>query len=287
VDQGPDHTLNWFLARVEGRGSRSLRGEVVLPRRGRYPWGPVTGMSGYPFGLSWRRAELAAGEEVLVLPRLGWVHRGQLRQQLRGLGGRGERARHRPQAHPAAQARFHGLRPYRPGDSPRSIHWRTSARRGELMVREFADVPADDLVVVFDPSPPAGSAGAGSPDEDLFEQAVSLAASICWEWCRRPGDRLVLATAGPDPVVLDGVTGPAHGLRLLECLAVQERAPTDARALLGRLARAALPPGAIVLVSAGPSALAGPLRQGLGRPVSSLDARALQHLEFYRAPSGG
>ena len=44
VDEGPDHKLSWFLARLEGRGSRVLRGEVILPRRRLYRWGPILSM---------------------------------------------------------------------------------------------------------------------------------------------------------------------------------------------------------------------------------------------------
>src|SRR5262249_49364986 len=76
-----------------------------------------------------------------------------------GGGGGGGRAgappsprrRRRPRRHPTAQAEFHGLRAFRSGDSPRWIHWRTSARCGELMVREFEDVPPDHLVLVVEP----------------------------------------------------------------------------------------------------------------------------------------
>src|SRR5262249_28332690 len=128
---------------------------------------------GYPFGLVRRRIEVGPGREVLVLPRLGWVHRGRLRNYLRGGAPEdGAIRRHRPQRDPSAQAEFHGLRAWRTGDSPRSIHWRTPARRGELMVREYEDVPSDNLLLVLDPSLPARPGGA-----DLFEQAVSLAAT--------------------------------------------------------------------------------------------------------------
>jgi uncharacterized protein (DUF58 family) len=284
-DRGEGHALSWFVARLEGHGRHCLRRPLVLPRRGPYAWGPVTAVSGYPFGLAERRRVLAPGEEVLVLPRPGWLHRGRFRHYLRSFDPRAERVRQRPVRHRAAQAELHGLRDYHPGDSPRSIHWRTSARRGELMVREFEDLPGDNLVLVFDPTPPVGRPADG--DDERFEAAVSLAATVCWEWCRRRGDRLVAALAGPEPVVLDGLTGPAHARRVLEALAVQQPAPADAAALLARLSPVALPPAAVVVIAARPSALADALRHGLNRPVSALDASEAQTFDFYEPPAAG
>ncbi len=283
-DRGEGHALSWFVPRLEGHGRCSLRRPVALPRRGPYAWGPVTAVSGYPFGLAERRRVLAPGEEMLVLPRPGWLHRGRFRQYLRSFDPRAERVRQRPVRHRAAQAELHGLRDYHPGDSPRSIHWRTSARRGELMVREFEDLPGDHLVLVFDPTPPAGSAEGETPCP-RFEAAVSLAATVCREWCRRRGDRLLAALAGPEPVVLDGLTGPAHARRVLELLAVQQPAPVNAAALLARLGPAVLPLAAVVVVAAGPSRLADALRRGLNRPVTALDASEAQTFDFYEPPT--
>jgi uncharacterized protein (DUF58 family) len=235
---------------------------------------------------------LAPGEPVLVLPALGSLHHGRLRRHLRNAVAEGERAHRRPQRHASAQAEFHGLRPYHTGDSPRSIHWRTSARRGELMVREFEDSPTDNLLLVLDPALPGRRGQNGEPpsasDLRSFEAAVSLTATICWEWCRYKGDRLVVALAGPAPVVFGGPAGPVHARRVLEALAVQQPGTrADQRALFTRLTATALPPAAVVLVSAGPSDLAGFLGQALNRPVNCLDAAALDELDFYEPPRPG
>jgi uncharacterized protein (DUF58 family) len=153
-DGGALHAQSWFVERLAAGATAALGGQVVLPRRGRCAWGPVVVRSGHPFGLVWRRVELGEAGEVIVLPRLGWLHRGLLRRRLRGGDPRGEHPRQSGWRHRAAQAEIHGLRPFRPGDSPRWIHWRTSARRNELMVREFEDVPGENLLLVFDPTPP-------------------------------------------------------------------------------------------------------------------------------------
>jgi uncharacterized protein (DUF58 family) len=218
---------------------------------------------------------LAPVAEVIVLPAVGWVHRGRLRRHLRGADPRAERLRQRTWRHEAAREEFHSLRPFRPGDSPRWIHWRTSARRGELMVREFEDVPGQNLVLVFALTPaPSGQARG-------LEQAIGLAASIAWEWCRQRGDRLALAVADPRPRLLDGLTGPDHARAVLSCLALLGPGRLgDPSGLVCLLEGAALPKGPVLVVGAGPTPLADLLRRTLARPVTAVDA--LDKLDFYR-----
>ena len=284
-DAGPDHLLRWFAPRVAGGATRNFEGDVTPRRRGRYAWGPVWAAGGYPFGLAERRSLLVPGQEVIVLPPLGVLHRGRLRRLLRGVDPGADRARRPPRPHPAAQAEIHGLRPFRTGDSPRAIHWRTSARRGELMVREFEDVPPDGLILVCDALTPPPRTGRSAAQ--LFEDAVSLAATVARSWCRQTGDRLVLAASGPAPAVLDGFAGPTHSKRVLEYLALaQAHVPGAAAdgALLSRLATLRPGAAAILLVSAGPSRLSGPLRLALRRPVTAVDVTRLESLDFYEPP---
>jgi uncharacterized protein (DUF58 family) len=279
-ERGRDHHLSWLSARVGGKVERTFRGEVVLPRRGRYERGPLWAVSGYPFGLAERRVRLAPAEELLVLPRLGSLRRGGLRRQLRGVDPTGDRQRRRP-PHPAAHGEVHGLRQFRTGDSPRTIHWKTSARRGELMVREFEDASGDSLLLVLDPALP------DRPDAaERFEDAVSLAATLAREWCRGGAERLVLAVAGPQPLLLDGIAGPGLVFRTLQYLA--EAVPGgDAAELLDRLAGLPNLPAAIVVVSAGPGALSGQLTRQARRPVTSLDVTDTASLDYYTPPGAG
>lgn len=67
---------------------------------------------------------------------------------------------------------FHALRAYEPGDALRSVHWRTSARTGQLMVRQFEETRRSQLAVLFT------SDRTNYADEAEFELAVSVLASI-------------------------------------------------------------------------------------------------------------
>src|SRR5262249_6882667 len=223
---------NWFLTHVPARTEVLRERELTLPSRGRHRWNPLWASSGYPFGLMRRECQVVGNEEVIVLPRLGRLHRGGLRRLLNQTTPSVGTVRKQLRRHPMARNEFHGLRAFRSGDSPHLIHWRTSARCGELMVREFEDAPTDALVVILDPwMPPESERVRESERESAavealplshsatlsrLEEAVSLAATICWEWCRQSGDRFVLAIAADSPVVIDGETNRAHGLRLLE-----------------------------------------------------------------------
>ncbi|HEY0249366.1 MAG TPA: DUF58 domain-containing protein [Gryllotalpicola sp.] len=67
---------------------------------------------------------------------------------------------------------FHALRPYERGDSMRNVHWRTSARTGQLMVRQYQETRRSQLLLVM------GADASHYADEEEFELAVSLLASI-------------------------------------------------------------------------------------------------------------
>jgi uncharacterized protein (DUF58 family) len=293
-DLGPGHALAWFAARLPGRQTTTFRQKLTLSNRGHYAWGPLSAWSSYPFGLVRRGVRLVDEESLLVLPRLGRLHRGRLRQFLTRHVAATEPIRHAPRERLATEAEFHGLRTFRHGDSPRWIHWRTTARRGELMVREFEDAPGEHLILVVDPYLPA-DCGAARPSfqsaatvtarSSRLEDAISFAATVCWEWCRQPGNRFVLGIAAEQPVICDGATGRTHALTMLESLAIQQTTSGKrASDLVDQLSALPLPPAPVLLVSAHADRLGEALARQLNRPVVRIDPGSLDDLEFYDRP---
>jgi uncharacterized protein (DUF58 family) len=85
---------------------------------------------------------------------------------------------------------LYGVREYRSGDSLRRIHWKTSARRGELVVREFEPPGLRVLALLLDPEPGTSPAA---------DQLARLAASEAWD-CLRHGGRVHLWAPGREPL---------------------------------------------------------------------------------------
>lgn len=73
---------------------------------------------------------------------------------------------------------FHALRPYQPGDDARYVHWRSSARTGTLMIRQFEETRRSQLTIVHTEDQRYYA------DEDEFELAVSVMASIATQVIR-------------------------------------------------------------------------------------------------------
>src|SRR5262249_37841529 len=75
----------WSVDWLPAGGNVSWRRQVILPRRGRYTWGALRASSGYPFGLVERSRLLTFEEDTIVLPCLGWLHRGRFLRYMRDL----------------------------------------------------------------------------------------------------------------------------------------------------------------------------------------------------------
>jgi uncharacterized protein (DUF58 family) len=117
------------------------------------------------------------------------------------------------------EAEFHGLRDWRSGDSQRWIHWRATARHGDLIVREFEHQEHHDLVVVLDLSREAGD---GRSSVELVERAVSLAATLVAEACAQVGSGVSLVVVANHLVQISGMASAALREEMLDALAEVE-----------------------------------------------------------------
>jgi uncharacterized protein (DUF58 family) len=84
---------------------------------------------------------------------------------------------------------FHALRAYEPGDALRNVHWRTSARTGQLMVRQYEETRRSQLIIV------QSAEREHYTSDDEFELAVSVLASIGVQVIR-DATRLAVVTEG-------------------------------------------------------------------------------------------
>ncbi len=169
----------WFVSTLPGGGAVEFAGPIQFAHRGRYPVPAMEAASGYPFGLVELTRPLLTAGEVVVLPALGQVDVAAFRRWLVRSAGAADfhRRSHRRMAQSDGDVR--GVRTYRPGDPPRDVHWRTSARRDQLMVREYDRSPPQDLLIVLDPWVPSA---ADRTAAGKLDWALSLAVSVAWGW---------------------------------------------------------------------------------------------------------
>jgi uncharacterized protein (DUF58 family) len=138
----------------------------TFSRRGVYRFGGFRIGSKFPFTLFRKSRDFAAAGEVLVYPAVYPV--ALPRPRALSLGDA-------PVARKGRHGEFFGLREYRDGDGRHDIHWRSSARMGRLMVREYEEEAQQRATLVLDNALPR------DPDEaerDELERAVSLTASL-------------------------------------------------------------------------------------------------------------
>lgn len=192
-DRAGAEPVRWVVHRLEVGASTACSAPQVFRTRGRLTAQPIHVSSAAPFGLLAYDKPCAVSGELLVLPALGVADAEGLRRWLlRHAGGDG-RARKLLHRVTTDQADVRGVRPYRPGDPIRTVHWRSSARRRQLMVREYDTTPAPDLVLVVEPWLPVNPTAA---DHAVVEAALSLAATVVRTWSLSFGATANLLVAG-------------------------------------------------------------------------------------------
>lgn len=174
------------FVRVGPKEERFGRYELCMSRRGLYRFGPMRISSRFPLGIGERGHVVEGESELLVHPAIGRLLPGWKRRE-RDLAESASRANARMGIF---DDDFHSIREYRAGDSSRAIHWRSSARHGQMMVKEHQQHREAELIVMLD--------FFLTPQftEMLQETAVSLATTLCVEQTRQSSSgtyRLLIA----------------------------------------------------------------------------------------------
>ncbi|NNE01141.1 MAG: DUF58 domain-containing protein [Pirellulaceae bacterium] len=190
--------------------------ECVMAKRGRYRFGPVRLSTSFPFALltassvsDRKRSDLAS--EIFVYPRLLNLRPAWRQQLLNQHGGMAMTARRSG----ANEGEFFGLRQWQSGDSPRWIHWRTTARIGDLAVRQFEQERHVDLCLLVDAYCPSMRSRQG---HQAVELAISLAATLAMRLSLSPTSRVSLVVAGDViEAVASGRSSPSRH-RMLQML---------------------------------------------------------------------
>lgn len=191
------------------RASAVLRYEVTPLRRGRRALGGVTVRYGLPLGLLMKQERIELPDEVDVYPD---VHAARALDMLRRQGR--EDARVGSLRVRGGDTEFERLRPYQRGDERKHVDWRASARREELVARQFQAESNQNVVFALDVG--RGMRGAPSGDEGLTSIDHALAAALLTaDVALRGGDRAGLLTFDDQPRAFLRPTGGRAGGRKL------------------------------------------------------------------------
>jgi uncharacterized protein (DUF58 family) len=225
---------------LPGRQDSLCQTQAIPPRRGRFHLRLVRLSTTFPFGLISASRQFSQESSLVV-----WPAHAELTRPVLGKG-EAQTAAAAASFRPGGQEEFYGLREYRLGDNAKWIHWRRSAGRPELVVREMARPRPRTLWVVLD----TRLAETSLADRQARERAIRLAAAVV-EDALAQGYRVgaVLGHSGQARIV-PPADRRAQRVRLLDALAeVDDQPAPPLAATLGRLRPGWLRQAHVVVIS--------------------------------------
>jgi uncharacterized protein (DUF58 family) len=197
---GSAQTIGMLFPSLPPSSTRIQRYQCLAPKRGEYQLLGMEITTRFPLGLMKGILPPVGVDSIIVQPALGKLLPGWTDLFETKRSG----ARHRQAKSISDEGEFFGLRTYRPGDSPRLIHWRSSARLGELMVKQFQRTETREFVILLDLPPHArkqnGNSDKTVPSQDAHDDqdediAVEFVASIAQHVCASNHAVLTVAIA--------------------------------------------------------------------------------------------
>ncbi|MDH4188455.1 MAG: DUF58 domain-containing protein, partial [Nitrospira sp.] len=205
VVAGRDVDRGLLIHHLPPHGSVLLSYPVLAVKRGRLHLEGIRAQTQFPFGLFLKKGFYAVGADLLVSPPIKPL----ALRFVDELVGEGQ-GNSLPRRGPGTQ--LYNLRLYQPGDDSRSIHWMTTARTSQLIVRETEAEDQRRVTVYL-------SLVADDDRESLFERSVTFVASLVWQLTDRAYP--VRLIAGKEDSGFG--SGPAHLCTMLRLLAICER----------------------------------------------------------------
>lgn len=166
----------------------------LFPRRGKYVMGPSVASTSFPLGVIRGTFVLDSKAEIFVAPALGklvpsWDK--QLRSEVQG-----EQAQRRRRG--IDQDDFYSLREWRVGDSSRQIHWRTSAKLGKPVIKQFDQNSGRDFALAVD----LYSDGTETEGLENIERVLSCAATMLASLTHEVQGKVAVSICGQEPILI-------------------------------------------------------------------------------------
>ncbi len=208
--------IGLLYSSITPSSTRTQRYRCLVQRCGIYEFLGTELTTRFPFGLMRGILPHSGGDSFIVQPAIGkllpsWTEvfgvrtSGSKQRQVRSLSDEGD---------------FFGLRAYRPGDSPRWIHWRSSARRNELMVKQFQQADSRELVVLLDL--PQSDQPLSGVHEKITELAVEFVATMTNHIVSTNFGMITVAIADSRPTIACRIQSRSQSAGLLDRLAISQ-----------------------------------------------------------------
>jgi uncharacterized protein (DUF58 family) len=206
----------WTIPTVPAQSRILVTRLATAGQRGRFESMDASVATTAPFGLVRAKRTTDKTVEAWIYPGRGVIDLDRLRLRLPAFGVGRERRRALVPL-PAEGTDIHGLRPFRTGDSPRLIHWKTTARVGEPIVREFDRNAAPDLFVMLD-------VAWIRRDHTGYrlELALEFLSTLIWTWSTKTEAALIVALPDAESVAQHRVSQRAEAHALLRFLATYQ-----------------------------------------------------------------
>ncbi len=295
----PGVVADGFVVRIDPHETVTVETPALGRQRGTLPLGRITVSTKFPFGMFTKLVRTEAPGTIYLFPTPGRV--------LEPLLPAGVMQQHmsRRTRNPTGMMRdeFYGIREYRHGDHPKLIHWRRSARTGQLLVRELRDDPRSQILVVLLPPPPAASGrtsrrSAGQPasaaavdrstdgralsDAEAFERAVACAATCCIHGLES-GYLVGLMVLSSPPTIIPPIGGVEHRFDFLKSLStVRPETPVEAADVARGLRWHSQWDGHAIIISARAAAATPAVTGVFARRCASIRVRSVDAPGFDR-----
>ena len=220
--QAASQAIQLLYLSVPPKSVRSQRYLCTADRRGRYQWVGIEITTRFPLGLM--RGILPQKDPVFMVvhPALGKLNpnwkelfqrrkSGSKQRQIRALSDEGE---------------FFGLRDYRHGDSKRWIHWRSSARRDELVVKQFQQPDNQEMVILLDLYRSPNSVGDETEEaakkayDAIEDRAVEFVSTLAHQITTNNAGSVTVAISDANPTVASRIAAKSQAYFLQERLAI-------------------------------------------------------------------
>jgi uncharacterized protein (DUF58 family) len=208
VDRMGAHNVTFAVRALAPDAEQPYLNELPTERRGRHEVGPLTLTRADALGLGQSQLFLGDTATLWVYPRTHPVHAIAAGLPLHHHDGAAT------ETSPRGSLDIREVREYVAGDEVRHLHWKATARTGQLMIRDYADPHQPQFTVLLDNRRVI-------PAEPEFEEAVELAASLVVAAAKADHRCQLLTPSGVDVVATPG-TGAAK--QFLDELCVVERA---------------------------------------------------------------